>query len=374
MEKKTPLYERHVACGGRMVPFAGYLLPVQYSGVVPEHRAVRSAAGLFDVSHMGEFLVTGKSALAALNGMLSNDFSNMAVGKVRYSLLCNHEGGIVDDLVVYKLAEERYLLVVNAANREKDFAWMARHLPEGALIEDVSERWALLALQGPAATAILEKLAREEDIPTGYYTFREGVQVAGVRCLVSRMGYTGEEGYELYCAPADAETLWDALLSAGGEDILPCGLGARDTLRLEASMPLYGHELTEETTPFEAELGFAVKMDKGDFIGREALLASGEPQKVRVGIAVTGRGIVREHCALFADGRQVGETTSGTHLPWLDGAYAMGYLESGLAAPDTPLQVEVRGRMLDAEVVALPFYKRDKNAAVSRAKIKEDAV
>lgn len=362
MEKKTPLYDRHVQAGGKLVPFAGYLLPVQYGGgVIAEHMAVRTKCGLFDVSHMGEITCKGKDALANLNRLMTNDFTGMYDGQARYSPMCNEEGGVVDDLIVYRIREDCYFIVVNASNKDKDFAWMKGHEYGDAVFADISESVGQLALQGPAASAILKKLVKEEDIPAKYYSCVPKGEAAGVNCLVSRTGYTGEEGYELYLAAEDAPRAWDALLAAGEEEgLIPCGLGARDTLRLEAAMPLYGHEMDEEITPFEAGLGFAVKMGKEAFIGKEALVRKGEPSRKRVGLKVTGRGIIRGHEAVYVDGREIGRTTSGTHCPYLGVPAAMALLDTRFTALGTAVEVEVRGRRVGAEVVALPFLKKKK--------------
>ena len=284
MELKTPLYDAHVKAGGRMVPFAGYLLPVQYEGVIAEHLAVRQKAGLFDVSHMGEITMKGKGALASLNHILTNDYTRMPIGKVRYGLMCYEDGGVVDDLLVYKFGEEDYYIVVNASNRHKDFAWMKDHILEDTEIEDISDSVAQVALQGPLARDIMLKLMKEEDIPEKYYTAKRDVDIAGMNCLISYTGYTGEAGYEIYTANENAEKLWDTILEAGREyGLIPCGLGARDTLRLEASMPLYGHEMDETITPLETGLDFGVKMNKEDFIGKKALVEKGEPTICRQG-------------------------------------------------------------------------------------------
>ncbi|MFV0399472.1 MAG: glycine cleavage system aminomethyltransferase GcvT [Oscillospiraceae bacterium] len=358
MEKHTPLYSSHEALGGKLVPFAGYMLPIQYSGVIAEHMAVREAAGLFDVSHMGELLLTGPDALGNLNRILTNDFTNLQIGRVRYSPMCNENGGILDDLLVYRLAEERWLLVVNASNREKDAKWIATHLSGDVEMTDQSDETAQIALQGPKAQEILERVAKREDIPQKYYSFVENVEVGGISCLLSRTGYTGEEGFELYLKNEDAPVLWNLLLEKGEDlGLIPCGLGARDTLRLEASMPLYGHEMTEEINPLETGLGFAVKMDK-DFIGREAIAAKGEPTRVRVGLCVTGRGIARGEEPIFLGEKQVGFTTSGTHAPFLGKAIAMGYVDRAHSVPGTALEVEVRGRRIPVEILPMPFYKR----------------
>lgn len=359
MEKKTPLYDCHVAAGGKVVPFAGYLLPVEYKGVITEHMQVRQKAGLFDVSHMGEVIFSGPDALKNLNYLFTNDFTDMADGKVRYSPLCNENGGIVDDLIVYRFHAEKYMVVPNAANREKDVAFMQAHLSGHVKMEDISDSVAQIALQGPRSQEVLEKLTAKEEIPAGYYTFKEDVKVAGINCLLSRTGYTGEHGYELYCAPDNAPALWNALLEAGKEfEIMPCGLGARDTLRLEAAMPLYGHEMTDDISPLETGLHFAVKLQKADFIGKKAIEARGEPKIKRVGLKMTGRGIAREHNQVLLNGQTIGETTSGTFCPYLGGAYAMALVDANHAGTGTAVQVEVRGRKIDAEIVDLPFYKK----------------
>ena len=283
----------------------------------------------------------------------------MAVNKVRYGAMCNADGGTIDDLVVYKFGEERYLAVVNAANREKDYAHMAANVLPGTQCQDISDTVAQLALQGPKAPAILKKLLPEDQIPKGYYTALPKVNLAGMECMISRTGYTGELGYEIYTANENAPKLWKVLREAGEEfGLIPCGLGARDTLRLEAAMPLYGHEMDETVTPLEAGLDFAVKLNKPEFIGKDALVAAGTPQRVRVGLAVTGRGIVREHQDLFLNGEKIGQTTSGTHCPFLGKALAMGLIDAKYAAVGTALEADVRGRRVAVEIVPLPFYKR----------------
>ena len=362
MELKTPLYDAHVKAGGKIVPFAGYLLPVQYAtGVIKEHMAVRTQAGLFDVSHMGEVLCEGKDALANLQMLLTNNFDNMVDGQARYSPMCNEEGGTVDDLIVYKKADEKYLIVVNAANKDKDYEWMLTHQFGEVTFKDVSDQYAQLALQGPRALDLLKKLTAEENIPEKNYYAVFDAEVAGIPCIVSRTGYTGEDGVELYLESSKAEKMWDVLLKTGKEEgLIPCGLGARDTLRMEAAMPLYGHEMDDETTPLETGLKFAVKMKKEEFIGKKALEEQGEPKRTRVGLKVTGRGIIREHQDVYLNGEQIGCTTSGTHCPYLGYPIAMALVESGSVELGTVVQVEVRGRQVEAEVVALPFYKRNK--------------
>lgn len=359
---RTPLYDRHVALGGKIVPFAGYLLPVQYgTGVIAEHMAVREKCGLFDVSHMGEVHFSGKGALNTLNFLLCNDMSGMSIGQVRYSPMCNERGGVVDDLVVLRAGEEDYLMVVNAANRHKDVEWMRTRLMPDTQMEDLSDGIAQVALQGPRAPEILRKLCREENIPKRYYSAVTHGEVAGVSALISRTGYTGELGYEIYCANDDVVTLWDALLKAGkDEGLIPCGLGARDTLRLEAAMPLYGHEMSDEITPLEAGLDHFVKLDKPDFIGRDALLKLGAPKRARVGLSVTGHGIVREQCDLFMNGVKVGVSTSGTYCPYLKQPVAMALADVACAEEGTALEADVRGRRVGVTIVPLPFYKRAK--------------
>ncbi len=376
MERKTPLYDCHVKAGGKIVPFAGYLLPVQYeTGVITEHMAVRTVCGLFDVSHMGEVLITGKDALQNVQRLVTNDCGHMYDGQVKYSPMCNESGGVVDDLLVYQRNQEEYLIVVNASNRSKDVEWMKRHLVGEVKLEDISDELAQVALQGPRAKDILTKLAKEEELPVKYYSFKDDVKVAGLNCLVSKTGYTGEDGYELYCSKEDAPCLWEELLRAGNYDterngrsaaaqeeytLIPCGLGARDTLRLEAAMPLYGHEMDDTISPLETGLGFAVKLEKEDFIGKEGILKRGEIARTRVGLNITGRGIAREACPVYDNNEQIGVTTSGTHCPYLGRPVAMALLDTAHSAIGTQVEVEVRGRKITAEVVALPFYKRAK--------------
>lgn len=362
MELKTPLYDIHEAYGGKIVPFGGYLLPVQYGGgVIAEHMAVRKDCGLFDVSHMGEITCIGSDALKNLNHLLTNDFTSMKDGQARYSPMCNDGGGVVDDLIVYKIRDDHYFIVVNASNKDKDYAWMKAHEFGDAVFEDISETVGQIALQGPKAHGILAKLAKAEEIPEKYYSAVFDGHVAGVPCIISKTGYTGEDGYELYMAAADAPALWEALMAAGKEDgLIPCGLGARDTLRLEAAMPLYGHEMDDDISPLEAGLGFAVKMGKEEFVGKEGIEKRGELTKKRVGLKVTGRGIIREHENVFVGDKLVGQTTSGTHCPYLGYPVAMALLDIAYTEVGTQVEAEVRGRRVPAEVVALPFYKRQK--------------
>ena len=368
MDRKTPLYASHVALGGKMVSFAGYLLPIQYgTGLIAEHMAVRTHAGLFDVSHMAEIILSGPDALKNVNLLLTAQCADLTPGAVKYSPMCNTAGGVVDDLMVYCMQPDSYLLVCNAANHDKDVAWIASHLNGDVKMDDASSRIAQLALQGPNAKSILKKCC-DGPLPEKYYTFYQNVPVhtpsGDVLCLISQTGYTGEMGYELYCASEDAVALWQALLTAGqGCGLLPCGLGARDTLRLEASMPLYGHELDEEHTPRESGIGFFVKMDKDDFYGKDAIAAKGKPAVRRVGLKMTGRGIAREHSQVYIGDRLVGEVTSGTHCPYLGYAVAMAYLPADDAVVGNTVEIDIRGRRVSAEIVKMPFYKRTESTS-----------
>ena len=358
--KRTPLYGAHLRCGGKMVEFGGFEMPVQYqAGVIREHMAVRTACGLFDVSHMGEVIIQGPDAVQNLNRLLTNDYTVMEDGQARYSPMCNEQGGTVDDLIVYKVSDDRYFVVVNAGNREKDVAWIKGHVSGNVTVEDVSDAWGQIALQGPLAEQILLKLTPAGNIPRKNYTALWDRSVGGVNCIVSRTGYTGSDGFELYTAAGDTEKLWDLLLDAGKEEgLIPCGLGARDTLRLEAGMPLYGHELSDTISPLTSGLGMFVKMDKGDFIGKAAMEAAGTPAQRRVGLKAVGRGIMREHQDVYADGRIIGHTTSGTHCPYIGYPAAMAIIDREYGAIGTHVQVDVRGRLVEAEVVKLPFYKK----------------
>jgi aminomethyltransferase len=357
--KRTPLYDCHREAGGKMVDFAGWEMPVQYAGVIEEHRAVRTAAGLFDVSHMGEVRVRGAGAEAFLQRLTPNDVSKLVPGRAHYSGLLTEQGTYVDDLLIYRLAAEDFLVVVNASNAERDFEWIAASAKgaDGDVeVINQSDQYALLALQGPTAVGLLASLTETDLSAIKYYGFAQG-QVDGVPALLSRTGYTGEDGFELYLSPEDAPAVWRRLLAAGA---VPAGLGARDTLRLEAAMALYGHEIDETTTPFEAGLGWVVKLDKGDFLGRDALAAQkaqGIPRKL-VGFEVQGRGIARQGHAVVSDGGTVGAVTSGTWSPTYEKALGMAYVPPGLAAPGTALTIDVRGKALPAVVVEVPFYKR----------------
>lgn len=359
MEHKTPLFDKYADYGAKIIDFGGFLMPVQFAaGIKKEHMAVRQAAGLFDICHMGEIVCSGPKALDAINMLLTNDYTNLKVGSARYGNMCNEQGGILDDVIVFRLEEEKYLLVVNAGTQESDYKWMKEHT-FGADFENVSDKLGALAFQGPKAPEVLRKLTSEENIPQKYYTFKYHSEIHGIPCMISRTGYTGELGYEIY-PPADrVGELWDLILKEGKEDgVLPIGLGARDTLRLEASMPLYGNDMDESINPLEAGLTYGIKMNKADFIGKKAIEAKGDPKIRRVGLKVTGRGIVREHQDLYIGDEKVGHTTSGTYCPYLKGAYAMGYVGTDHAEAGTELEADVRGRRVKVEIVPMPFYKR----------------
>ena len=354
--KRTPLYDVHVKAGAKMVPFGGWEMPVQYAGIVEEHRAVRSAVGLFDISHMGEFEVEDAGALAAIQRICTNDASTLIRGQVQYSILCYPEGGIVDDLTVYRLDDTRYMLTVNASNIDKDWAWVTSH-GGGGTWRNMSADTALLAVQGPKAEGLVQRLADTDVVSVRYYHFAKG-RVAGVPAIISRTGYTGEDGFELYVPAVEAERLWHALLEAGRADgIQPIGLGARDTLRLEMKFALYGNDIDQTTNPLEAGLGWVVKPAKGDFIGRdaiEAMRARGVPRKL-VGLEMVERQVPRHGYRLLAGGAPVGEVTSGSFSPSLERGIGMGYVRADLSAVGTELDVEIRGAAQRARVARTPF-------------------
>jgi aminomethyltransferase len=345
-----------------MVPFGGWDMPVEYSGLIAEHQAVRSAAGLFDVSHMGEFEVTGPGALAFLQRVTANDVAKLAIGQAQYSALPTPSGGPIDDVIVYRRGEERYLVVVNAANVDKDWAWLRAQGPSDCALDDQSAAFALLALQGPRAEAILQSLTSIELSQIAFYHFAEG-RVNGDPAIVARTGYTGEDGFELFVSPDAAPGLWRKLVEAGRpQGLLPAGLGARDTLRLEARMLLYGNDMDETTTLVESGLGWIVSADpgKGDWNGRSVLLeqkANGAPRKL-VGFETTERGIPRHGYPVYLGDEASGTVTSGSFAPFLQKSIGLAYLPSARSAVGTELSVEIRGRRIGARVVKTPFYKR----------------
>ncbi|HEY7365018.1 MAG TPA: glycine cleavage system aminomethyltransferase GcvT [Methylomirabilota bacterium] len=366
--KRTPLFELHVKAGARLVPFGGWEMPVQYTSIIEEHRTVRSAVGLFDVSHMGEFEVEGPQALAAVQHLTTNDAAALDTGQVQYSLLCYPDGGIVDDLTLYRLGPDRYMMTVNASNIDKDWAWVTgQSAPfSGARWRNVSAATALIAVQGPRAEALVGRLADQTVTTIGYYRFVSGA-VAGRPTLISRTGYTGEDGFELYIRATDAEALWQAVLDTGREaGVRPIGLGARDTLRLEMRYALYGNDIDETTNPLEAGLGWVVKPAKGDFVGRQAIeRVRGEgPRRRLMGLEMADRSIARHGYPVLKDGRRVGIVTSGSYGPTVDRSIALAYVETAVATPGTELGVEIRGQVRPARVVKTPFYPpRVKKAA-----------
>jgi aminomethyltransferase len=346
---RTPLHDRHVALGARMVPFAGWDMPVQYAGVIPEHRAVRADAGVFDVSHMGELEVEGPRATDLLQAALSNDIDRIDPGQAQYALLTNERGGIVDDLIAYQLDVHRYLLIVNASNREADFHWLKEREIRGSDVRDVSDEYGLLAVQGPRA---IERLGLPD---ARAFTFAEG-EIDGIPCMVNRTGYTGEDGCELLVMAEDAAALWDGVLE---REIVPCGLGARDTLRLEACYPLHGNDITQDTDAISAGLGWCCRLEK-EFTGAQALrdIKAQGPERKLAPFVMEEKAVPRQGMAI-EDG---GEVTSGTHSPMLDRGIGLGYVPAARAAPDSEITVDVRGRPRRARIVTKPIYKREENA------------
>jgi aminomethyltransferase len=360
--KRTPLFDLYKEYGGKIIDFGGWELPVQFSSIMEEHEAVRTRAGLFDVSHMGEITVKGQDALSFLQYVLTNDVSKLIDGGAQYTAMCYENGGTVDDLLVYKKSDGDYLLVVNAANIEKDFDWLKSHLSGDVELINVSENIAQLALQGPKAEKVLQKLADLDLSEIGFFKFEDNVGLAGFKALVSRTGYTGEDGFEIYCDADDATELWRKILDAGiSEGVVPIGLGARDTLRFEARLALYGQELTAEISPLEAGIGFAVKVNKeADFIGKEALKLQKEEGLKRklVGIEMIEKGIPRTGYEVFKDGVKIGEVTTGTQSPTLKRNLGLALIDSQFTELGTEVEVQVRKRRLKAQVVKSPFYKR----------------
>ena len=363
--KQTPLHATHLGHKARMVPFGGWDMPVEYSGITEEHMAVRTRAGLFDVSHMGEIEIAGADALAAVQRISSNDASRLAIGQTQYSALTTPQGTFVDDLLVYRMADDHFLLVVNASNIEKDYAWVVSQLRDfaDAPAVNTSSRYALLALQGPAALEVLQSLTAVPLDEIKYYWFAPG-EIAGVLGTISRTGYTGEDGFEVFVPPAKAAQVWQAILRAGEDaGVVPAGLGARDTLRLEASMRLFGNDMDETTTVLEAGLGWIVGWKKDAFNGADALRA----QKARgvertlVGFEMVDRAIARHGYPVVVDGARVGTVTSGTQTPYLKKAIGMAYVPTAVAEPDRQIHVEVRGRQAAARIVPMPFYKRPRS-------------
>ena len=369
--RKTPLNARHRASNARMVPYAGWDMPVEYSGITAEHMAVRTRAGLFDVSHMGEIEIAGKGALDAVQWISSNDAGRLQPGQAHYAALLTPEGTFVDDMLVYRMAASHFMLVVNAANTAKDYAWIAEQVKAvgNAAVVDSSSRYALVSIQGPASREALQPLTGIDLGDLHYYSFAHG-EVASARVTVSRTGYTGEDGYEIFVPPNMADRVWQALLESGrAADVVPCGLGARDTLRLEAAMRLYGNDIDESTSVLEAGLGWVIGWDKGDFIGRDRLREQREKGVARklVGFEMSEPGIARHGYHVLKDGRRAGVVTSGTQTPFLKKAIGMAYVPADMTAADTELGIEIRGRTARARVVPLPFYRRPRERHAERA-------
>ncbi|MBI3934142.1 MAG: glycine cleavage system aminomethyltransferase GcvT [Acidobacteria bacterium] len=360
--RKTALNATHCRMGARMVPFGGWDMPVEYSGIVSEHMAVRTQAGLFDVSHMGRVEVEGSGALALLQMLSSNDAARLQDGQAQYTALMNERGGIVDDFLIHRVGEEKYFLCINAARREADLGWIAAHNQGGVAVRNISDETSQLALQGPRSLAILQPLVNVDLSAIRYYWFTRG-EVCGVSCWIARTGYTGEDGFELYIPVAESERIWNKLLKAGKQEgILPCGLGARNTLRLEAGMLLYGHDMNEDTTPLEAGLGWITKLDKGEFLGRDILERQKE-QGVRrklAGFRMIDRAIARDDAPVYRDGQLVGKVTSGSHVPYLKQNIGLAFLPKELAQVGERIAIQIRGTLAAAEVVSTPFYRRPK--------------
>ena len=357
MDKKTPLYDTHLKYGGKIVEFGGFLLPVQYgSGVKAEHMAVRTQCGLFDVSHMGEVLVQGEKAKDFLNLLLTNDYTDLQPGFARYSPMCNEHGGTVDDLIVYMKGENDYFVVVNAANTDKDFAWMCDHKIDGVELTNVSDQYGQVALQGPNAEKILKKVVDEKYIPAGYYTCIFDADFQGIPVMISRTGYTGEDGFEIYCSHEAVNEIWDILLAAG---VAPCGLGCRDTLRFEAGLPLYGHELSDEITPLEAGLGMFAKIKEKDFIGRDALAAQKEAGLTRkiVGIELQDKAIPRAGYPVEVDGVQVGVVTTGYRSISTDRSVCVAMVDKAYTDLGTQVEIRIRKKVFPGIVTKRRFYE-----------------
>ncbi len=354
MSLKTPMYDSHIKLNAKMVEFANYYLPIQFTSILKEHESVRNNVGVFDVSHMGQILIEG-DAVKFLDYLLCNKISNIKPGRMKYSPMLNKSGGIVDDVLVYCFNENKCMLVVNAINKDKDFQWITQNAIYNIKLTDLSDKIAQIALQGPNSKEILTKLVSEEELPKKYYSFKDEVEILNNKVLVSRNGYTGEDGYEIYGEGKAINNIFNKLIEYG---VVPCGLGSRDTLRLEAAMPLYGHEMNDDITPLDTALEFFCKLDKEvDFIGKENLK---DKNKTRVGLKILDRGILRENMKVYFDDKDIGYTTSGTFLPTLKASYAMAIIDKDKSSVGQVLEVEVRNKKVKVEVVSLPFYKREK--------------
>ena len=359
--KKTSLNEAHKKCGGKMVDFFNWELPVEYSGLTSEHTSVRERAGLFDVSHMGEVVVRGRDALKLVDYLVTNDVKTLEENQVMYTFMCNERGGVVDDLLVYKYSDEKVLLVINAANIEKDLRWIEEKSSGFSVeTEDISSQVSQIAIQGPKAQDILQKLTDFSLGEIGFFRFREDVSIAGEKCLVSRTGYTGEDGFEIYTDNGSSSKIWESILEAGGEDILPAGLGARDTLRFEAGLPLYGNELGDEITPLEAGFGFFVKLDKGEFVGREVLAeqkASGVKKKI-AGFKLNGKGIGRSGYKVMAGDKEIGYITTGYQIPGRSECIGLALIDKEYSKLGSEIDVQVRKRVVKGEIISKKFLDK----------------
>jgi aminomethyltransferase len=359
--KKTPLYENHLNLSAKMIDFGGWLLPVEYTKIMEEHRQVRDAAGLFDVSHMGEIIIRGRDAGSFLQELLTNDISKAANHKVIYSPICYDNGGVVDDLLIYKFSDDYYLLVANASNTDKDFDWIKEHLKGDVEAVNASHLWGQLAMQGPLAEPILQECTDFPLRDIRFFTFAPEVMVSGVKAIISRTGYTGEDGFEIYVPAERVSMVWESLLEKGTtKGLVPVGLGARDTLRFEAALPLYGHELSPEITPLEAGLDHFVKLNKDSFIGKEALVRQHTQglQRKLAGFEMVGRGIPRHGYDIMDDANRIGFVTSGSHSPTLGKNIGMAMLDIGYCQPGTEFDVIIRNRPVRARTVELPFYRK----------------
>jgi aminomethyltransferase len=359
--KKTPLYEKHCELGGNIIDFGGWELPVQYTGIIEEHEQVRKAAGLFDVSHMGEITVKGADAERCIQKLITNNILGAKEYQVVYSPMCYPDGGVVDDLLVYKYSGEDYLLVVNASNTEKDFDWIRQNLEGQVEVENVSDRYAQIAIQGPEAEKILQKLTDVTLSGIKFFHYRSDIMLGGTKAIVSRTGYTGEDGFEIYINSENAAAIWEQLLLAGKDDgLVPVGLGARDTLRFEAALPLYGHEISQDISPLEAGLGRFVKFENELFNGRAALIKQKEGGLKRkvVGFEMIDRGVPRGHYEVHVQGRKIGFVTTGSFSPSLKKNVGMGLIEIGYSGEETELDIIIRNKAVKAKTVGLPFYSK----------------
>ncbi len=357
--KKTALYDVHKELGAKLIEFAGYYMPVQYRGIIEEHKRVRTTVGLFDVSHMGEFEISGENAETFLQKMTINDVTKLQVHQIQYSALCYEDGGIVDDLLVYRYPD-RFMMVVNASNLKKDFEWLQAHLMNGVELRDLSDEFSLIAVQGRHAADMLRSLTLVNLDDIGYYWFKQD-ELAGVDMMISRTGYTGEDGFELMIPVEESLPVWNALMESGRDyDAEPIGLGARDTLRLEVGYCLYGNDIDATTSPLEAGLGWITKLNKGDFIGRDAILQSKQHGLSRklIGFVMNERSFPRHGYDIMADGVKIGYVTSGTYSPMIEKSIGMGYVEIGHSEPDSPIEIVIRDRTQPATVIKTPFYNR----------------